>query len=153
MDNGQWKMDNGAVVVSLCRGGDTLPRGEGDPQGRERNGEMVDALGSMSNGICARIPHPSAALTPSPRGKGWGADVVGTWRAPNGRPVAVPGSTGAQRSVLGARRPRPLAQVAVSATGGAPFAPPTPSNDTQNNCPLSIINCQFPLEVNEWITN
>ena len=53
--------------------GDTLPRGEGDPQGRERNGEMVDVLSSMWNGICARFPLPSASLTPSPRGKGWGA--------------------------------------------------------------------------------
>ena len=51
----------------------TLSRGEGDPQGRERNGEMVDVLGSTPNGICARIPLPSASLTPSPRGKGLGA--------------------------------------------------------------------------------
>ncbi len=41
-------------------------------------------------------------------------------------PVAVPGVSCARRSGLAPCRPLPLAQVAVSASGGAPLAPPEP---------------------------
>ena len=42
-------------------------------------------------------------------------------------PVAVPGRCGVRQSGLASRRPLPLAQVASSATGGAPIAPPPPT--------------------------
>ena len=54
--------------------------------------------------ISARIPHPSASLTPSP--------------------VAVPGECPRRRRAFVPRRPLPLAQVASSAAGSAPIAPP-----------------------------
>ena len=55
-------------------------------------------------------------------------------------PVGVPGECPRRRCAFVPRRPRPLAQVASSATGGAPIAPPTSyarrSHNPENTAPI-----------------